>query len=83
MAFSYLLAFPSYREGFPNVPMRAGAMGLPSVVTDINGCNEIIEDGVKGLLVQPKNISELQSAFEALLSDENLYKKKLKPMHVQ
>lgn len=75
MAISYLLAFPSYREGFPNVPMQAGAMGLPSVVTDINGCNEIIEDGVNGLLVQPKNISALQSAIEALLSDENLYKK--------
>ena len=41
-ATSNALVFPSYREGFPNVVMQAGAMGLPSIVTDINGCNEII-----------------------------------------
>ena len=41
-AISDVLAFPSYREGFPNVVMQAGAMGLPCIVTDINGCNEII-----------------------------------------
>lgn len=75
MAVSYLLAFPSYREGFPNVPMQAGAMGLPSVVTDINGCNEIIQDEINGLLVQPKSISSLLSALESLLKDHDLYKK--------
>ena len=34
--------FPSYREGFPNTVLEAGAMGLPSIVTDINGSREII-----------------------------------------
>ncbi len=34
--------FPSYREGFPNTPLEAGAMGLPCIVTDINGAREII-----------------------------------------
>ena len=34
--------FPSYREGFPNTPLEAGAMGLPSIVTDINGSREIV-----------------------------------------
>ena len=51
----YSLVFPSYREGFPNVVMQAGAMGLPSIVTDINGCNEIIEDGKNGLIILPKD----------------------------
>lgn len=46
------LVFPSYREGFPNVPMEAGAMGLPSIVTDINGSNEIIEDGLNGRVIE-------------------------------
>lgn len=36
------LVMPSYREGFPNTVLEAGAMELPSVVTDINGSNEII-----------------------------------------
>ena len=34
--------FPSYREGFPNTVLEAGAMGLPCIVTDINGSREII-----------------------------------------
>src|SRR5690606_35400329 len=42
LAISNALVFPSYREGFPNVVMQAGAMGLPAIVSDINGCNEII-----------------------------------------
>lgn len=33
---------PSYREGFPNTVLEAGAMELPSIVTDINGSREII-----------------------------------------
>ncbi|MDR1417827.1 MAG: glycosyltransferase, partial [Endomicrobium sp.] len=35
LAISDVLAFPSYREGFPNVVMQAGAMELPCIVTDI------------------------------------------------
>lgn len=42
MEMSDVLAFPSYREGFPNVVIEAGAMELPSIVTDINGSREII-----------------------------------------
>jgi len=37
--------FPSYREGFPNTVIEAGAMGLPCIVTDINGSREIIVNG--------------------------------------
>ena len=53
------LVFPSYREGFPNVVMQAGAMGLPSIVTDINGCNEIIVDGRNGRIIPPKDTHAL------------------------
>ena len=49
------LVFPSYREGFPNVPIQAGAMCLPSIVTDINGCNEIIIDGKNGFIIPTRN----------------------------
>lgn len=49
------LVFPSYREGFPNVVIEAGAMGLPSIVTDINGSREIIIDGRNGTIVPPRN----------------------------
>lgn len=45
------LSFPSYREGFPNVVLQAGAMGLPSIVTNINGANEVIKDGLNGKII--------------------------------
>ena len=41
-AASNCFVFPSYREGFPNTVLEAGAMELPSIVTDINGSREII-----------------------------------------
>lgn len=74
-AISDALAFPSYREGFPNVVLQAGAMGLPSIVTNINGCNEIIKQNKNGLIIPPKNTQALQEAMQGLLSDKELYKK--------
>jgi glycosyltransferase involved in cell wall biosynthesis len=68
------LVFPSYREGFPNVVLQAGAMGLPSIVTNINGCNEIIEEGINGLIIPPKDIIALQNAMISLLEDKNVFK---------
>ena len=63
-AASDALAFPSYREGFPNVVLQAGAMGLPSIVTDINGCNEIIQDGVNGKIIPPRDEYALYEAMK-------------------
>ena len=72
-AISDALAFPSYREGFPNVVMQAGAMGLPSIVSDINGCNEIIVEGENGLIIPPKNVEKLKEKMLTLAKDKNLY----------
>ena len=74
-AISDALAFPSYREGFPNVVMQAGAMGLPSIVSDINGCNEIIVEGKNGLIIPPKNVEKLKEKMLTLAKDKNLYTK--------
>lgn len=63
-----ILVFPSYREGFPNVVLEAGAMGLPAVVTDINGSREIITDGVNGLIVPPATVAPLAEAVTRLLT---------------
>lgn len=60
---------PSYREGFPNTVLEAGAMGLPSIVTDINGSREIIENGKNGLIVPSKNVNALYDTLERMLTD--------------
>ena len=70
-AISNVLILPSYREGFPNAVLQAGAMGLPSIVSDISGCNEIIEHEVNGLLVPKKNHQELQKTMEKILVTPN------------
>ena len=63
-ASSDALVFPSYREGFPNVVIEAGAMGLPSIVTDINGSREIIIDGQNGVIVPPRDEEALYQAMK-------------------
>ena len=65
------LVFPSYREGFPNVVMQAGAMGLPSIVTDINGCNEIVVDGANGKIIPSKDEGALLAAIEFFLQQRD------------
>ena len=70
LGLSDVFVFPSYREGFPNVVMQAGAMGLPSIVTDINGCNEIIEDGINGLVIPPKDSDSLYNAMVDLYQNK-------------
>lgn len=72
LKMSDIFVFPSYREGFPQSLMQAAAMNLACIATDINGCNEILEDGETGILIEPKNIDSLFSAVDLLLNDKEL-----------
>ncbi|QLL59915.1 glycosyltransferase family 4 protein [Empedobacter falsenii] len=72
-AISNVLVFPSYREGFPNVVMQAGAMELPSIVSNINGCNEIVQEGKNGTIISVKSSEEILNAMQKLISDKNYY----------
>lgn len=72
LAISDVLTFPSYREGFPNVVLQAAAMDLPGIVTDINGCNEIIQEGENGLLIPTKDMAGLKQAMERILMETGL-----------
>lgn len=67
-AISNVLVFPSYREGFPNVVLQAGAMQLPSIVTNINGSNEIIKHNKNGLIIPVQNSDAI---FVAMLTIMN------------
>lgn len=62
LAISNVLILPTYREGFPNVVMQAGSMGLPAIVTDINGCNEIVKDGKNGIIIPVRNVVAIEEA---------------------
>ena len=73
MKASDCLILPSYREGFPNSVIEGGAMGLPCIVTDINGSNEIISNGVNGLIVPAKDTEALCRAMGKVVEDRQLY----------
>ena len=69
---SNILVLPSYREGFPNTPIQAGSMGLPCIVTDINGANEIITHGENGWNIPPKDSKALEQAMLASMGCQSL-----------
>lgn len=85
-AASDCLFFPSYREGFPNTVLEAGAMELPSIVTDINGSREIIvcrnEENTSpirdmklcdnGIIIPPRNEDFLYKAMEEIFKNDNV-----------
>lgn len=71
-SISDIFVFPSYREGFPNVVLQAVAMEVPCIVSDINGCNEIIQDEVSGAIVPPKQVTPLVKAMQAFYQNKNL-----------
>lgn len=63
--------FPSYREGFPNTVLEAGALGLPSIVTDINGSREIIKEGENGMVIPVKDENALVEAMIRMVEDKD------------
>ena len=73
---------PSYREGFPNTVLEAGAMGLPQIVTDINGSREIISDVINeeneiqvcrnGIIVPPRDSERLYQAMEMMITNKDM-----------
>lgn len=80
LAAAKVMVFPSYREGFPNVPLQAGSMGCMLLLSDINGCNEIVENGIDGKLVPSKNTKLLLTAMmetRSNLDETNAFAKKI------
>lgn len=72
LAAADVAVLPSYREGFPNVVIQAGAMGLAQIVTDINGCNEVIIEGQNGLIIPKQNEPALYEAMRELATNQPL-----------
>lgn len=72
LAISDIFVFPSYREGFPQSLMQAAAMNLACITSDINGCNEIIEDGINGILIPVKSINAIEDAVREFITNENM-----------
>ena len=65
-----LFVFPSKREGLPSAVMEAMASGLPCLVSNIRGCNDLIDEN-GGLLFDPSNDRDLSEKIEIMLSKKD------------
>ena len=57
------------RDGLPNVLMEAQSQGLAVLATRVSAVPELIEDGVTGCLVEPRDRAALGTALAALIGD--------------
>ena len=66
-----IFILPSYREGYPNALIEAMASGLPVISTKVGSIPDLIEDRRSGILIDPKNADQLESAINELIGDES------------
>ncbi len=71
VAASDYLVLPSYREGFPNTILEAGALGIPSIVTRINGMIDLIVESKTGFVCEIKSADTLYCAMTKALTQTN------------
>lgn len=73
---SHIMAFPSYyREGVPKSLIEASAIGRPIITCDSVGCRDVVDDGVNGFLIKPRNASELADRLKQLIDNPDLRRK--------
>jgi glycosyltransferase involved in cell wall biosynthesis len=72
---SSIVCLPSYREGLAKSLIEAAASGRALVASDIPGCREVVEEGINGFLVPPKQVLPLAEALEKIIVDAKLREK--------
>lgn len=72
MTAADIFCLPSYREGFGQVIIEAGATGVPTVATRIYGVTDAVEDGKTGLLFSAGDVASLTQLLLRLIDDRHL-----------
>jgi glycosyltransferase involved in cell wall biosynthesis len=75
LKFFDIFVLPSLKEGLPFAIIEAMATAKPVIATDVKGNREVVEDGISGILVPPKNPQSLAKAIINLLQDKERAKK--------
>lgn len=68
----HIITLPSMGEGIPTVLLEAAASGRPIVTTDVAGCRDIVQEGITGLIVPPKDPVALAEACLKLIGDGSM-----------
>jgi lipopolysaccharide/colanic/teichoic acid biosynthesis glycosyltransferase len=66
-ALMNVFVLPTYREGFPSVPLEAQASEVPVVTTNATGALDSVRHGITGLIVPVKDAKALTAAIDTLL----------------
>lgn len=72
LARSHIVCLPSRGEGLPRALTEAAAAGLPIVTCDVPGCRDVVQHGVNGLLVPPRDVRALAGALELLVANARM-----------
>lgn len=72
MSLFDIFVLPSWREGFPNVPIQAAAMNIPVVVSDATGCVDAVDNGNNGKIFPIGDAKALEAMLLQYVEDENL-----------
>jgi glycosyltransferase involved in cell wall biosynthesis len=72
MVASDVLVLPSLSEGFPMVSLEAMAASLPIVATNVGGIPSIVEEGINGFLVKPRDAAQIADKVSSILCDPEL-----------
>ena len=70
---SDIFVLSSFREGRPNVLLESMAIGTPIVASQIDGVEELIDDGYSGLLYDPYNCEQLIQCINRIGNDIKLH----------
>jgi len=70
-----VFAFPSLYESMGKVIIEAMACETPIVASRVGGIREIIREGENGILIEPKNVIDLQKAILTIFQDSQLARK--------
>lgn len=65
----HVFVFPTYHEGLPYALLEAMAAGAVPITTRVGAIPDVMQDGIHGLFVEPKNIADLVSAIARLDDD--------------
>ena len=68
-----IFVFPTQYEAFSLAMLEAAASGLPLVVTNVNGVEELVKDGVNGFIIR-RNAADIAEKIQMLAEDDNLRK---------
>ena len=70
-----IVVLPSWREGLSRTLIESAAMELPIITSNVSGCNDVVEHGINGILIPPKDEKALSLGIELLIKNPEFAKK--------